>query len=119
MKFLRNKLRSKTRRYANRKKRTNEVIKAQYPESRIIINRSNKYISAQVINEKWLVLAKISDKGLTGSTKVERAKTAGIDLWKILIDKKLIKVVFDRNGYLYHWRVASFVDGLREAGLSI
>jgi large subunit ribosomal protein L18 len=31
-------------------------------------------------------------------------------LAKIIKDKKIEKVVFDRNGYLYHGRVASFVD---------
>ena len=37
----------------------------------------------------------------------ERAKEKGIE-----------KVVFDRNGFLYHGRVKAVSDGAREAGLS-
>jgi len=36
----------------------------------------------------------------------ERAKAKGID-----------KVVFDRNGFLYHGRVKAVSEGAREAGL--
>ncbi|HCY21518.1 TPA: hypothetical protein DIC40_06830 [Patescibacteria group bacterium] len=38
-------------------------------------------------------------------------------LAKTIKDKKIEKVVFDRNGYLYHGRVKSFVEGLREGGV--
>ena len=35
----------------------------------------------------------------------------------IFKDKNINKVVFDRNGYLYHGRVQSLADGAREGGL--
>ena len=34
-----------------------------------------------------------------------------------LIDKGIKKVVFDRNGYLYHGRIRAVADAAREAGL--
>ena len=33
--------------------------------------------------------------------------------------KNLTKVVYDRNGYLYHGVVAAFADGLRENGIAL
>jgi large subunit ribosomal protein L18 len=41
-----------------------------------------------------------------GTTLAERAKKAGVT-----------KVVFDRNGYIYHGRVKALADGAREGGL--
>jgi large subunit ribosomal protein L18 len=43
---------------------------------------------------------------LVGKLVAERAKAKGIG-----------KVVFDRNGFLYHGRVKAVSDGAREAGL--
>ncbi|HCB51833.1 TPA: hypothetical protein DEP21_04685 [Patescibacteria group bacterium] len=34
-------------------------------------------------------------------------------------EKNIEKVVFDRNGYLYHGRVKAFADGIREGGVSL
>jgi hypothetical protein len=42
-----------------------------------------------------------------GKLLAEKAKEAGVE-----------KVVFDRNGYLYHGRVKSLAEGAREGGLN-
>ena len=86
--------------------------------------RSNKHISAQVIDDRTgrtLAAASTTEPDLRGSgtgnkdaaTKVgqlvaERAKAAGVT-----------KVVFDRGGNLYHGRVAAVADAAREAGLEL
>jgi ribosomal protein L18 len=47
---LGNKLKEKLNKYLQRKNRVNKKIKSHNPETRIIINKSNMYITAQVIN---------------------------------------------------------------------
>ena len=50
--------------------------------------------------------------------KAERAKQVGdADRQEAAKAKGIDKVVFDRNGYLYHGRVKALADGAREAGL--
>ena len=51
-------------------------------------------------------LNKIEKANLVGKALAEKATQAGIE-----------KVVFDRNGYLYHGRIKSLADGAREGGL--
>ena len=85
---------------------------------RLAVFRSNRHISAQIINDeegKTIVSASSLESGNTGSkeaaTKVgkligERAKTAGIS-----------SIVFDRGGLKYHGRVAAVAEAARESGL--
>ncbi|MFC7524824.1 50S ribosomal protein L18 [Parapedobacter sp. GCM10030251] len=88
---------------------------------RLSVYRSNKGIYAQVIDDQagvTLVSASSLAKDFSASgTKVEQSKAVG----KLIAEKALAagisKVVFDRNGYLYHGRVKSLAEGAREAGL--
>lgn len=36
---------------------------------------------------------------------------------KLLKEKKVEKLTFDRNGFLYHGRIKAFADGLRKGGI--
>lgn len=65
-----------TRKFLGRKKRINMKIKSIHPEYRVIVNKSNKYISAQVIDQSGKVLCFISDKGIKGTTKTDTAQKA-------------------------------------------
>jgi len=49
--------------------------------------------------------------------KVEVAKIVGRAAGKEAKERKIDKVVFDRNGYLFHGRVKAVAEGAREAGL--
>jgi large subunit ribosomal protein L18 len=90
---------------------------------RLAVFRSNKHISAQVIDDRsGRTLAAAStvekamrDSGGAGKTSAatnvgrlvaERAKAAGVTT-----------VVFDRGGFQYHGRVAAVAEAAREAGL--
>jgi large subunit ribosomal protein L18 len=48
---------------------------------------------------------------------VEGAKAIGRTIAQRLIEKGVTRVVFDRNGFLYHGRVKAVADAAREAGL--
>ena len=92
---------------------------------RLSVYRSNKHIYAQVINDddsRSLLLVSDLRKDLAGElesceSKVDRAKVVGRAVAKACLEKGIDKVVFDRNGYLYHGRVSALADAAREAGL--
>ena len=92
---------------------------------RLSVFRSNKYIFAQVIDDrvgKTLVAASEKELGkapqnLGKMTKTERAKKVGYLLAKKSKRKKIDKVVFDRGSFKYHGRVKALAQGAREGGL--
>ncbi len=47
----------------------------------------------------------------------DTAKMVGKEVAKIALELGIEKVVFDRNGYIYHGRVKALADGAREGGL--
>jgi large subunit ribosomal protein L18 len=81
---------SKLQRRARIKTAIRLRVRGNAERPRLTVYRSNADIYAQVID-----------------AIAEKAKAAGID-----------KVVFDRNGYLYHGRVKALADAAREAGLT-
>ncbi len=89
---------------------------------RLAVFRSNKHISAQIINDdKGVTLAAITSKAkdladLKG-TKSEVAQKTGEAFAKIAIEEGISTVVFDRSGYKYHGRVKAFAEGARKGGL--
>jgi large subunit ribosomal protein L18 len=48
---------------------------------------------------------------------VEAAKKVGELIAKKCLEKRIQKVVFDRNGYLYHGRVKALAEAARSKGL--
>jgi large subunit ribosomal protein L18 len=56
------------------------------------------------------------EKKATGGN-VAGAKAIGKAIAERLIGKGIKRVVFDRNGFLYHGRVKAVADAAREAGL--
>lgn len=105
--------------FLRRKNRVNAIIKSQHPDFRVVINRSNRYIKAQLLDKTGNVFGFVCDKELKGDNKSQKAHAAWLELAKIIKDKKIEKVVFDRNGYLYHGRIQSFVDGLRAGWIAL
>ncbi|MCX6825456.1 MAG: 50S ribosomal protein L18 [candidate division SR1 bacterium] len=107
------------RKFLGRKKRVNAKIKSSYPDFRIIVDKSNKYMKAQVIDLTGKVICHISDKEIKGTTKTDRAQKAGEALAALMKKAGIEKAAFDRNGNLYHGRVKALVDGIRTGGIAI
>lgn len=92
---------------------------------RLTVFRSNKHIYAQVVDDtvsRSLLTVSDLQKDLVeavnaAESKVDRAKIVGAAVAKACLDKGISKVVFDRNGYLYHGRVSALADAAREGGL--
>lgn len=91
---------------------------------RLCVYRSNKNISAQIIDDvNGVTLASASslDKELKaeigyGGNK-DAAKKVGEAVAKRALAKGIEEVSFDRGGFLYHGRVAELAEGAREGGL--
>jgi large subunit ribosomal protein L18 len=67
-------------------------------------------------------LSKRSPEGTArgGTKKSDAAKKVGAVIAKICKSKGIEKVVFDRNGFIYHGRVKrSSLEAAREAGLEV
>ena len=91
---------------------------------RLAVYRSSKHIYVQAIDDVTeTVLASASDlegalrDELKDLKKREKAAKIGEAIGKKLLDKNETKVVFDRNGYIYHGRVKELAEGARKAGL--
>ena len=88
---------------------------------RLAVYRSNKNISAQIIDDAngvTLCAAASNEKdfGMIGSNK-EAAKKVGEMIAERAKAKGIEEVVFDRGGYIYHGRVSELAAGAREGGL--
>ena len=104
-----------------RRRRVRAKVSGSAERPRISVFRSNRGISAQLIDDlagntlvavNWTEpeLRKLGQAELAaavGKLLAERAKQAGIE-----------QAVFDRNGYLYHGRVKALAEGAREGGLT-
>jgi large subunit ribosomal protein L18 len=102
-----------------RKARIRAKISGTADRPRLTVFRSLKAIYAQVVDDTTgKILASASDlKSKEKGTKVEKAKNVGLEIAKKAKDLKIETVVFDRNKYKYHGRVAAVAEGAREGGL--
>ena len=103
---------------------TNKVKKVSSPDRlRLSISRSSKNISAQIIDDvKNITLVSSSSiekdiKAMDKVNKTEISKIVAEKLAKKAVEKKIIKIYFDRGVYKYHGRVKAFADTLRKNGM--
>jgi large subunit ribosomal protein L18 len=107
-----------------RKRRIRKRVTGTQQRPRLTVFRSARHIYAQIIDDTQghtLVSACSLDKTVTEAAddtkKVDRATLVGKLVAERAKAKGIDKVVFDRNGFLYHGRVKAVSDGAREAGL--
>lgn len=89
---------------------------------RLSVYRSNTNIYVQVIDdEKGVTLASASSLELSEGARLNTNASAAAEVGRKVAERAkeagVTKVVFDRNGYLYHGKVKALADGAREGGL--
>jgi len=106
-----------------RAKRTSD-IHGTAKKPRLTVYRSLVHVYAQLVNDDQgetmlAVSTKQKDiaKLIKGKTKKEQSFIVGQQFAKQALAKKITEVVFDRNGYVYHGRIAQVAEGAREGGL--
>jgi len=107
-----------------RKARIRKKISGDPERPRLSVFRSAKHIYAQVVDDTGggtLAAASTLSPDLKGTlaedNKTGAAKKVGALIAKMCLERKVGKVVFDRNGFLYHGRVKALAEAAREAGL--
>jgi large subunit ribosomal protein L18 len=101
-----------------RRKRIRAKISGTSSMPRLSVFRSNKYISAQLIDDTTgNTLASATSKTMKEKTTVLRAKAVGTSIAEQAKAKKIENVVFDRGGYIYTGSVSAVAEGAREGGL--
>lgn len=108
---------------ARRHMRIRKKIRGTETRPRLVVTRSSRHISAQVVDDTrghTMVSASTLDGGIRRSEgeKSEKARQVGRLLAQRASDADVETVVFDRAGYKYHGRVAALADAARENGLA-
>jgi len=111
---------ARVRRHSRVRKRV--IGSAEVP--RLAVFRSNKHITAQVIDDssrQTLVAASTVETDVRASFAHTGNKDAATAIGRLVAERAksagITRVVFDRGGFLYHGRVAAVADAAREAGL--
>ena len=114
----------KRKNWVKKKTRTKKSLGVLGKYHRIVIFKSNKHIYGQLIDDSKNITilsssSKDNDFNSKAKTKSDVSKEVGLLLGDKLKNKKIKKVIFDRNGYRFHGRVKAFVDGVKEKGIEI
>ena len=107
-----------------RKLRIRRKISGTAERPRLTIFRSAKHMYAQAIDDtigKTVAFASTlsfkSGEKSEHMKKSDAAKRVGKTIAERLLENNIKKVVFDRNGYLYHGCTKALADSARETGL--
>ncbi len=115
------KMTDKQRKRLHRKIHIRKSIYGTAERPRLTVFKSGRNLYAQVVDDdKGHTLASIStlEKEFIGlKANIASAEKIGEALGARLKDKNITKVVFDRNGYLYHGVVKALADATRKAGI--
>ena len=92
---------------------------------RLTVYRSLEHTYAQLIDDstgRSIGMVSTNSKSLRSDLeklegKTKAAHEVGKEIARLAKDKEIEKVVFDRNGYIFHGRVKAVAEGAREGGL--
>jgi large subunit ribosomal protein L18 len=116
---------SKTDARLKRKSRMKKRTRGTPERPRLSIFRSTGHMYAQVIDDqsgKTLVDAsslskEVRSRMVSGGGNAAGAVIVGEFIARRALEKGIKKVVFDRNGFLYHGRVKALAESARQHGL--
>jgi len=107
--------------------RIRKRVRGTEERPRLTVFRSVAHIYVQVVNDadgKTIASASTVETAVKGvldqaakGGNVAGAKAIGKTIAERLLEKGVKRVVFDRNGFLYHGRIKAVADAAREAGL--
>ena len=108
-----------------RRDRVRRRLRGTEDRPRLSVFRSGKHIYAQVISDAaggktLLAVSTLSPdlrKELKKTATVDAAKQVGLLVARRCQEKGIARIVFDRNGFIYHGRIRAVADGAREGGL--
>jgi len=107
-----------------RQVRVRKKVRGTADRPRLCVFRSSRHIYAQLIDDEsghTLGSASTMEPAVRGETgkPVDAAKSVGQRIAETAKSAGIESVIFDRNGFRYHGRVAAIADGAREAGLKL
>src|SRR5271165_5925597 len=109
---------TKGERRLKRRRRVRAKISGTASRPRISVFRSNRGISAQLIDDaagRTLAAVSWSEPELRSIPKSESAVRAGALLAERAKAAGITEAIFDRGGYRYHGHVRAFAEAMREA----
>ena len=107
------------------KKHIRKTVRGTGARPRLVVFRSIKHLYVQVVDDlqmKTVTSASTLSPDVKNAIQEAKdkkaiAKQVGIAIAKKAVEQNIKKVVFDRNGYLYHGVIKALADGAREGGL--
>ena len=107
------------------KRRVFKKVRGTTERPRLTVYRSLRHLYVQIVDDsqsKTLAAASTLSgdlrdelKSVKGSKEI--AKRVGASIARQAAARNVKRVVFDRNGYMYHGVIKSLADGAREGGL--
>jgi len=94
-------------------RRIRAKIKGSPERPRLCVFRSNKYLYAQLIDDK--VGKTLSS--CSGKSNIKNAFKIGEEMAKKALAQNIKSILFDRSGYKYHGQVKAVSEGARKGGL--
>jgi large subunit ribosomal protein L18 len=108
-----------------KKKHIRKVVFGTAEKPRLVVFKSLKHIYAQLVDDASAktitgissLSQDLKDEIASAKNRIEISKIIGKGIARKARGMNLEKVVFDRNGFLYHGRVKAVAEGAREGGL--
>ena len=114
MKSLNAKKEKRVRRHA----KIRSSISGTADRPRLSVFKSNKYISAQLIDDvNNVTIASSHSRDVKGKGMLEKSVKVGVSIAEKAKALKVSKAVFDRGGFVYAGNIKALADGAREGGL--